>query len=454
MADTATGLAEKTDFEYPVKVEEIAPATRKVTIEIPAERISQKLEENFKDLRAKANVPGFRIGHAPRKLVEKKFGADIREDVKRQLVSESYQQVIEKNGFEVLGEPVFEKSDEIKLPDSGSLNFTFEIEVRPQFTLPDLTAIAIKKPKVQVTEKHLEQALTNLREQQGALVPVEDRGVVAKDHVVGDFTVKFEGNELGVQKDVQFVVQPGRIGGIFIEDLDKQLEGAKPDERKTLNVKAPEDHPKLEIRGKDVQIEILIKDIKKLEPAELNEQFLENLGFTNQAELREALKEQMEIRVQNDIQQAMRDQVNKYLMDNVTMELPAKLSERQSAQIIQRRASDLLMRGMGMAAIEANIETIRAGAQEAAASELKSYFILDKIAQQEKIEVADGELNGQLAMMAMQVGERPEKLKQQMSKDGSLTNMYLKMRENKALDRVLESAKIEEVEVSEEEKKA
>ena len=331
------------------------------------------------------------------------------------------------------------------------MSFSFEVEIRPQFELPELKGITVKKPKVEVSEKHLEQAMNNLREQQGTLVPVEDRGATAKDHVVADITIKFEGKELGAQKDVQFVVQPGRIGGIFIQDLDKQLEGVKSGASKTITLKAPADHVKEELRDKEVQIEITLKDIKKLELAEINEQFLENLGFKDQAELREALKEQMEIRVKNDVQQAMRDQVNKFLMDSIKIELPAKMSLKQTQRVVQRRASDLLMRGMPMAQVEANIEKIKSGAEEAAAAELKSFFILDKIAANENIEVSDSELNGQVAMVAMQTGERPEKLKQTMSKDGTLMNMYLKMRENKALDKLLENAKIEEVAMPEEE---
>src|SRR5690242_15741032 len=124
MADTATAA----EFEYSVKVEDVAPATKKVTIEIPADRIAGKLNENLGELRSKAALPGFRVGHAPQKLVEKKFGADIREDVKRQLLSESYQQAIEKNKLDVVGEPEFENPAGVNLPESGPLTYSFSVE--------------------------------------------------------------------------------------------------------------------------------------------------------------------------------------------------------------------------------------------------------------------------------------------------------------------------------------
>ena len=452
MADTE--VTDKSSTEYQTKVEEIAPSTRKVTVEIAEETIKAKLSENFKEIRTKAALPGFRPGHAPQKLVEKRFGSDIRNDVQQQLIGDSYRKALETNKLDVVGEPEFDNPDSIKLPESGALTYSFQVEIRPTFELPELKGIKVKRAKVEVNETHLSQAMKNLREQQGTLVPVEDRGLEAKDYVTADVSIKLDGNEVGAQKDAQFVLQAGRIGGIFIEDIEKQLAGAKVGQTRTISAKAPEDHPKEELRSKDVKIDITITGIKRLELAEINQEFLESLGFENEEELKEALKEQMEIRVKNDIQQAMRDQVNKYMLENIQMEIPTKLSQRQTQRIVQRRASDLMMRGLPENEIIANIEKIKAGADQQAAQELKSFFILDKIAQTEKLEVDDNELNSEVAMLAMQMGERPEKLKQRFSKDGTLMNMYLRLRENKAIDKILESAEIEEVEVKQDEAKA
>jgi len=453
MAENQTGAAEQASFTYSIKVEDAGPATKKVSIEIPAERISAKLEENFGELRSKAHIPGFRPGHAPRKLVEKKFQKDVRDDVKRQLISESYQQAIENNKLSVIGEPEFEAADKIELPASGALSYSFQVEVAPDFVLPELAGIEIKKPKVEVNDTHLQQAMDNLRQQQGTLVPVENRGLEAKDYVTADVQVKVEGKEVGSQKDAMFILAPGHVGGIFVEDLVARLAGLKGGESRSFTMKAPETHANKDIAGKDVEITVTLKDIKKLELAEINDEFLANLGFKDQKELTEALMEQLQIRVKNDVQEAMRNQVKGYLFEKVTMELPAKLTQRQTQRIIQRRASDLYSRGIPLEQIQANLEKIQAGADAEALRELKMDFILSKIAEQFQIEVSEAELNGQIAMVAAQYNERPEKVKQQFAKDGTLTNMYIRMRENRAIDKVLESAKVEEVEVKEEAKK-
>ena len=449
MSELETGV----EFDYPATIEDLGSSTKKVTIEIPAERISGKINENYRDLRLKAALPGFRPGKAPQRLIEKRYGDDVRKDVRDNLVGESFRYVIAKNKLEVVGEPEFEKPDDIVLPASGSLSYTFQIEVRPTFELPELKGIAIKKPRIELTEEHISQAMNNLREQQGTLVPVEDRGVESKDRVVANFTITLAGAQIARQEDAQFTVQPGRIAGIFVEDIDKQLAGVKPGESKKLTVKAPADHPSENIRGKEVEIEIAVKDIKKLELAEVNQEFLDSLGFKDEAELREALKEQMEIRIKNDVQQNMRDQVVKYLLEQVKFELPTKLSALEEQRVVQRRASDLYVRGVPLNQIEANIEAIRAGAGDQAATELKTHFILEKIATMENLDVSEGELNGQIAATALQSGERPEKLKQRLAKDGTLQTMYTRMRENKAADRVLESAVIEEVSAAEAAKK-
>ncbi|HEY8667863.1 MAG TPA: trigger factor [Tepidisphaeraceae bacterium] len=445
--EAATATAEKQDYQYNVKVEDAGPGAKKVTVEIPEERITEKLSEQFKELRQQAAIPGFRLGHAPQKLVEKRFASDVREQVRRSLISESYEQAVEKNSLQVLGEPEFEKPDALeKLPDSGPLSYTFSVEVQPEFQIPDLTNLQIKKPKAQVTDENVQQAMQNLREQQGTLVPVENRGVEARDHLVADIHVKADGNVITHQHDAQLVTRPGRVAGIQIDDLDKQLEGMKPEETRTINAHAPESHPNEALRNKDVQIEVTLKDIKKLEAAEINEDFIQDLGFQNEQEVRDALRDQMVERINYDVQQAMREQVNKYLLDNTNFELPAKMSDRQTDRIAGRRAVDLMMRGVPKDQVQAHLDELKTGAKDEAARELKLFFILQKIASEQNVDVDEAELNGRIAMLAAQRGKRPEKVKQEMAKDGSLANLYVQMREQKAVDKILEQAKIEEVE--------
>lgn len=435
------------EFEYPITIEDAGPAAKKITVEVPEDRIKAKIEEQFAELQEVAQLPGFRAGKAPRSLLEKRFSGDVRNQVRDQLLRESYQQAIQKNSLSVIGEPEFDKEAELKLPESGNLKYTFSVEVTPDITLPDLGELTVKKPVIAVNDDHVQQALANLREQQGSLVPVEDRGIEEKDYVTADVTIKLGDEVIGSQKDAQLVARAGNIGGIQVDDLAAQLAGTKAGETKTLKVTAPESHPAEKIRNQQVDLEIAVKDIKKLDLAEIDDSFLESLGFNNQQELLDELRAQMVERIDNDTKVAMHNQVRTYLLKNVNVELPAKLTQGQESRVINRRANELMMRGTPVEAIRANLAKLTEGASEQAKNELKLFFTLAKYAEQHQIEVDESEVNGQIAHMAMMQQQRPEKMKQDMAKNGQLQDLWLSLRERKTLDKLLESAKIEEVEV-------
>lgn len=442
----APSVEQEQEFDYPVTIEDTGPAAKKVSVQVPHERIVEKLKEQFKELRQQVSLPGFRPGHAPQKLVEKKFNTDVREQVRRDLIEESYKQVLAKNELEVVGDPDFEAPDKIALPDEGSMSYSFQVEVRPQITLPELKGLKIKKPKVQVTDANVDEALVNLRRQQGTMVPVEDRGAEEGDVIYADVSIKADGQE-AIQHDyVPINAGSGRIAGIPAEDLAGQFRGIRAEESRTVTAKVPEGYYNREIAGKEVQIEVKVKDVKRLELPEINEQFLSELGFKTEQEVREALREQLALRIQADVQRVMRDQVNRYLLENIRLDLPAKLSDRQTERIVSRMITDQMMRGVSREDAEGGVEKLRGGAKDEAARELKLFFILQKIAKDQNVDVSEAELNGRIAEYAAQSGRRPEKVKQELAKDGGLTNLYVQMQEQKAIDKILESAQIEEVE--------
>ncbi len=450
MADNQAGGVAQAESEtqqptYDVKVEDTGPGTKKVTVGISRDQIDAKFDNQYKELRLAAVVPGFRKGHAPRKLLEKRFGTDIRSEVRRQLVSESYEAAIVANELKVIGEPEFENPDAIKIDDEGPLSYSFSVEVRPAIALPELVGIKVKKHKINITDKHTDQAVKNLVEQQGSLEPVEDRGVIEGDYLIADVHIRVDGKEIANQQNAQLVVRPTKIAGMQVDDLATQLAGLKTGESRTIKANTGENAAE-DLRNKDAEITLNAKDIKVLKPAVLDQDFLENLGFENIEQLREALNEQMLERVEADVQRNMRTQVMQYLNENTTVDVPAKVSERQADRVVQRRATSLLMRGMPEEAIRTNVEKLRTGAADEAAAELKNFFILAQVAELKNAEVSESELNGRVAMIAVQRDTRPERLRDAMQKDGSLSNLYIQMREEKAIDALLKDAVIEEVE--------
>ncbi len=434
-------------FKYDVAIEDAGPGAKKLTVKIPQDHINAQLAVQMKDLRQHAQLPGFRPGKIPQGLLEKRFGGDVREQVRKNLVGDAFRQAVEEHKLEILGEPEVLDPQALQLSTDGGMNFSFTVEVQPTFELPNLKGVKVKKPKITVTDANVDQAMQNLREQQGTLVPVPNNTAAPKDFLVGDFKLKLDGAVLGQTNDAQLVVRNGRIAGIEVPDLEGKLTGVKPGETRSFTVDVPADHPQEQIKGKTVEVEVVIKDLKRLELAVIDADFLESLGFENEGELREALKEQLVQRIDFDVAQAMRSQVARYLLENVNFTLPAKLSQMQANRVLNRRATDLLSRGMPREQIEANLAALQAGSSEEAQRELKLFFTLQKIASDREVNVDEATVNGRIAMIAATQGLRPEKLKQQMAKDGSLQNLFLQLREQGALDTIVADADIEEVAV-------
>ncbi len=425
-------------------IEDAGAARKRIKIEIPAERIQGKLNEAFGELQKDAVLPGFRRGRAPKRLIEKRFGGDLRNTVKQQLVAEAYEKAIENNKLDAIGEPEIDLS-KIELPDSGTMTVSVEVEVTPEFALPSIEKIAVKKPTLEANEERLNLAIENLRKYFGHW---HDTTEPAKesDTIVGDVKVTGEdGAVLAEQAAVSLTAKPGSIAGVKFEDLGTKLTGSTIGSTVTLEANAPEDHPEEKQRGKKITVTITIKGIKHQDLPEVNEEFATMLGFDNIDGLKADLKERLVTQLEQETHGAMAQQIYRYLLSNTNLDLPAKLSQRQMGNVLRRRATELMQKGMPESEIVHQIDQLRISSAQQAAVDLRLFFILGKLAEQFGIDVSEEEVNARIASIAEQYGRRPEKLKSQMSASNQIEQLYLQIRDGKVVDKLLETAEIVEV---------
>ena len=176
---------EKTESKNIVQIEDSGPCRKKISIEVPAEVIKEKLDKQYSDLRKEAAVPGFRKGRAPLRLLEKRFGSDVREQVKLKLLADASEEITKNEKLDILGEPDIDH-EKIELPDEGPMKFEFEAEVRPQFDLPELEGIAIDKTKAEISDKRVDEHILAMRKRAGLWVPKEDAAIESGDQVIAD----------------------------------------------------------------------------------------------------------------------------------------------------------------------------------------------------------------------------------------------------------------------------
>lgn len=439
---------------HTVKVEDVGPCRKKLTFEIPADRVAGVLSEKFEGLSTSVALPGFRPGHAPRKLVERRFGEAVREEAKQQLAAEAYQEAVKEHSLRVLGDP--EGGDEIKDADlSGgkALKFSVEVEVAPEIKLPELDGIEVKKPIIEVTDEMVQAEMTQLMTNEGELEPREK--AEAGDYCVGHGVMKGPKDEvvLDIQGAVIRVPEKGEktegmILGVLVEDFAKQVGSPKPGDTVTVKTKGPENHETESIRGKPIVITFKIDEIHRIIPATA-EGLVAKFGMESEQQLREAIMLRLNQRAMVEQQSVMRQQIAKKLLDSVKFDLPEKITARQAERNIARQRFELMHRGVDEAKVEEHIAKVRSSSAETASRELKLFFILDRVATERNIGLTEAEVNGRIAQMAMSRGQRPEHLRAELIRTGQVTGVAQQIREHKALDSILAKAKVNEVPLEE-----
>jgi trigger factor len=245
--------------------------------------------------------------------------------------------------------------------------------------------------------------------------------------------------------NIEVHVRPnGFVGPIPVEKLDELLVGAQAGDRKTTSVEVPQTYFRAEYQGRKVDVEIDIKDIKYLKPAELDEHFLQRFNVQTVEELRDRIRENLQARIENQVRSEMSEQIYHFLLDNTKFDLPLDIVARQAGNVLQRQYINLLSRGLSRQQIDEQMEQLRAGSEEQAKEQLKTFFIMDRVAEKLDVDVSEEEINGHIARVAIQRGQRPEKLKEQMERDGSLAQFRLDVRQGKCIDKLLEAANITE----------
>jgi len=414
-----------------VETEDIGTLRTKLTITIPRATIDERLDEQFSELKRDAVVPGFRKGRAPLKLIEKRFGSDVGDEMVSKLVGSSYLAAVEKTDLKTLGDPLIwakvREEDEdgkergepveklvsveralgvMELPKDGDMTFSCEVELRPEFELPKLKKIPVEKPKIGITDDDVRAEIDRLRGMRGHFAPVED-AVQEDDFVVADMSLSVDGQVEREERNVAVAARMQRVEGVTL-DLGEAMKGKKSGDTVTVEGTFDDDYEKLEYRGKKASFTLTIQDVKRLELPPLDAEFLESMGFDSEKELTEHTRTDLEMRLSSVIRRGMRGQ---YLLDNTKLEVPSGLSHRQTDRLVARRMVDMYRRGVPEQTVEKQADELRARAGEDTVNELKLFFIMEKIAEKMEIDVADDELNGAIAMIAQHQNKRFDRVR-------------------------------------------
>lgn len=443
-SEPGEGPLEAQPLELEVQIASPSACERRVTVTISRPDVDRYFDDAYSELMPTAAVPGFRTGRAPRKIVEHRFRDEVTNQVKSSLLMDSLEQIGEEKRFVAIGEPEFDL-DAIEVPEEGPMTFEFSIEVRPDFDLPKWKGLKLQRLVSNFTDKDVDLQLEKMLSRFGQLAP-HDGPAEEGDFLTVNITCTADGRQVAEEREAIVRIRPTlSFADTQLEEFDKLMEGVKAGDERSAEVTLTQDAPHVELRGKPVEVRFEVLEVKKLKLPELTPDFLQEIGkFESKEKFREAVRMNLERQLEYQQQQNVRNQITSMLTKSADWELPPGLLQRQSARELERAVMELRRSGFGEADIRARENLLRQNSAASTATALKEHFILERIAEEERIDVEQGDYDTEIQLMALQSGESPRRVRAQLEKRGLMDVLRNQIVERKVLQRVQDEAKFKD----------
>lgn len=416
-----------------------------LTVEVAAEKVDEALDKAFKKVVKEINVPGFRKGKMPRQMFEKKFGVEsLFQDALELLVNENYPLAIDETGIEPVDQPEidFEMEDLGKHKD---FKFTAKVTVKPEVTLGDYKGLEVTKQDTAVTDEEIAQQLKEQQARLAELVVKEDGAIEEGDTAVIDFEgfqdgVAFEGG-----KGENYSLEIG--SGSFIPGFEEQLVGVKAGESKDVVVTFPEEYHAAELAGKEAVFKVTVKEVKAKELPELDDDLASEIDSEVESldELQTKLKEKTVADKESAAETALRDDLVEKAAENATIDIPEAMIESEINRMLQEYDQSLQMQGMNLDLYYQfsgqDEAALRAQMKEDAGSRVRVALVLEAIAEAEKIEAAEEDINAELEKMSEQFKMDVEQIKSVL---GGTSVLEHDVKIRKTVEFLVENAKVSE----------
>ncbi len=434
---------EITKLNLTTQVESKGACVRHITVRVARSDVERYLDQDYSELVKTAFVPGFRVGHAPRRLVEARFKEDVSDRVKMNLIMDSLSQVNDQQDLAPISEPDLDP-ESVKLPEDGDLVYEYDQEVRPEFTVPDWKGLKIEKPVREITDADVTESLQNVLARYAHLDTKEGEAVLG-DYVNVAMKFTHEGKTLSQADDEVIRLRPiltFRDGKI--ENFGELLAGKKAGDEVVGVATLSEDAPNYLLRGQKIDVAITLKEVKQLVLPELTKAFLEEIGFESEDELLKAIRTRLDRQLEYQQQQSARRQITEQLAVGADWELPPELLRRQTERELARFVMELQRSGFDDQQILSYENVLRQNQSKATATSLREHFIFEKIAENENIEDTPEDYDLEIALMGYQSGESPRRIRARLEKTGRMDVLRNQIIERKVIEKILSAATFEE----------
>jgi len=449
MDDAASGAAaDDAGFDrLQINVESVGPCKKHVRVTVPREVIDDVMQGAVDELMTSAAVPGFRIGHVPEQLIRRRFRSELADQVKQKVLMQSLEWIAEAEDLDPINEPNLDV-ESIEVPDEGDFEYEFDVEVRPEFDLPDYKGLKIERPVREISDGDVDAYLQEFVEQYGQLEPVEEPASL-EDFVTVEADFVHDGKVLHHIDELSLRVRPVlRFQDAEFSGFDKEVVGAKEGDTRELDLTVSMEADNIGMRGETVTLKMTVLDVKRLRRPELDDEFLSRLNVESEEQLRDEVRKMLERQVTYEQRQSTRRQVLEKITESADWDLPEDLVRKQVENALRREILEMQQAGFTRSEIAARENDLRQKSISMTRQNLKEHFVLDRIAEEEDLEVTSTDIELEITMMALQRGENPRRVRARLVKSGMIENLEAQIRERKAVDVILENAEFQESEMA------
>jgi len=430
-----------------VTVENLAPCKKLLRVEVDAAGVDAEFEKTTREFMKIARLPGFRPGKAPRHLVMKAYTAQIDEEVKRQLISDSFRQAVRDQKLHLVGQPDLE---EIQFGRGQALQFAATVETAPEFELPEYKGMPVRREVRIVTDDDIERALGVLREQRAVYTDVA-RPVQDGDFVVVNYTGTSEGKPIteivptarGLGEKKEFWLHVATDS--FIPGFTEQLVGAQAGEKRAVAVTFPADFVTPQLAGKPGAFEVEVVQVKEKTLPELNDELAKSYGAENVERLRAGVRKDLENELKYKTKRTTRDQLMSELLNRVNIDLPESVVLNETRHVVYDLVREHQQRGVSREAIDQQKDQIFSFATRSAKERVKAAFVLGRIADQEGLKADQKEVTQRILVLAEQYQIKPDQLIKQLQERNGLAEIEEQIVTSKVMDLLEQHARFEDV---------
>lgn len=413
-----------------------------LTIEVPAEELDKGIKAACKSLANRVNIPGFRKGKAPRRILEMNIGKEaILDEAFDRVAQKAFDEALKQENLDPVDRP---QVDIVTLEEGKDVVFKATITPVPEVTLGEYKGLKVAKDAVEVKDEQVEEQVKNILNHHAKMVDAEEGATVANDDFI---TLDFKGEVGGVAfaggegKDY-----PLQIGShSFIDTFEDQLVGLKVGEEKDVNVTFPEEYHAKDLAGKAAVFHCKINSIKHKEMPELTDEFVKaSTSYESIEDMKAKLRENIEKNAQREADTKRRNEILKQATDNITVDIPEVMVENRVSNMIQELSVNLENQGMNLDAYlkYANMDMakLREQYKESAAIAVKTDLMLDAVAKAEDIKVENADINAEIALLAATYGTTPQEVSKIIKKNHSIGNLVATVLHKKAANFIIDSA--------------